>query len=149
MAHVPLNFLASAWPVYGKSHICLQSSSHLPCGNEPVYKNSAIFEQRFLLKQGAKKVSFTVCHSGSLLLTCISPKVISMSPKNVLMRRIDYTVLLSFEFLKNFSCPLGKLRTKFTSPIEKSTGYRTVLSLHAVKQNQHLHACPFSTNPFN
>ena len=79
---------------------------------------------KYTLKyQGAKKVSFTACHSGNLYLACTGPKVISTSPKNVLMHRIDYTVLLSFEFLKNFTCPLGKLRSKFTSPIAKSTSH--------------------------
>ena len=31
--------------------------------------------------QGAKKVSFTACHSGKLKLACTSPQVISTSPK--------------------------------------------------------------------
>ena len=39
-----------------------------------------------------------------------------------MMCRIDYTVLLSFVFLKNFTCPSGKLRTIFISPIANSTG---------------------------
>ena len=71
--------------------------------------------------QGAKKVIFTDCHWGKLRLAYTSPKVISASPKNFLMSRIDFTVLLSFEFLKkNFTCPSGQLRTEFTSPMAKS-----------------------------
>ena len=31
--------------------------------------------------QGAKKVSFTVCHLGKLELACTSPQVISTSPQ--------------------------------------------------------------------
>ena len=48
------------------------------------------------------------------------------------MSRFDYTVLLQFEFSKDFTCPSGKLRTKFISPIAKccSPGYWTVFSLH-------------------
>ena len=45
-----------------------------------------------LLRKGAKKVSCTACHSGKLKLACTSPKFISASPKNVLMRRTDYKV---------------------------------------------------------
>ena len=33
-----------------------------------------------LLGQGAKKVSFTTCHSSKLQLECTSPKVILTSP---------------------------------------------------------------------
>ena len=39
--------------------------------------------------QGAKKISFTACHSGKLKLAFTSPDVISTSPKNVLTSRID------------------------------------------------------------
>ena len=44
--------------------------------------------------QGAKKVIFTVCHSGKLKLAFTSPNVISTSPQNFLISRIDFTVLL-------------------------------------------------------
>ena len=44
--------------------------------------------------QGAKKVIFKACHSGKLKLAYTSSNVISTSPKNILMRRIDFTVLL-------------------------------------------------------
>ena len=37
-------------------------------------------EQSFFF-QGAKKVSFTACHSGKLWLATTSPRVISTSPK--------------------------------------------------------------------
>ena len=50
--------------------------------------------------QGAKKIIFTACHSGKLKLTFTSPDVISASPKSFLMSRIDFTVLLLFDFLK-------------------------------------------------
>ena len=44
--------------------------------------------------QGAKKLIFTACNSGKLRLAFTSPNVISTSPKNALMSRIDFTVLL-------------------------------------------------------
>ena len=47
----------------------------------------------------AKKVIFKACHSGKLKLEYTSPNIISTSPKNMLMSRIDFTVLLLFEFL--------------------------------------------------
>ena len=50
-----------------------------------------------------------------------SPNITLTSPKGFLISRFDYTVLPQFEFSKKFSCPLGKLRTKFASPIAKST----------------------------
>ena len=57
--------------------------------------------------QGETKAIFTVCHSGKLKLTFTSPNIISTSPKNVLMSRIDFTVLLLFEFLKKHHLPVG------------------------------------------
>ena len=45
------------------------------------------------LNQGAKKVIFKICHSGKLKLEYTSPNVISTSPQNILMSRIDFTVL--------------------------------------------------------
>ena len=44
--------------------------------------------------QGAKKVIFTVCHSSKLKLAFTSPNVVSASPQNFLISRIDFTVLL-------------------------------------------------------
>ena len=46
------------------------------------------------LWQGAKKVIFKACHSGDLKLAYTSPNIISTSPQNILMGRIDFTVLL-------------------------------------------------------
>ena len=51
-----------------------------------------------VLKQGwlqaAKKVIFTVCHSSKLKLAFTSPNVVSASPQNFLISRIEFTVLL-------------------------------------------------------
>ena len=57
--------------------------------------------------QGAKKIIFTAWHSGKLKLAFISPDVISTRPKNFLTSRIDFTVLLLFEFLKKYHLPVG------------------------------------------
>ena len=54
-------------------------------------------------EQDAKKIIFTACHSGKLKLAFTSPDVISTSPKNFLTSRIDFTVLLLFEFLQKTS----------------------------------------------
>ena len=43
---------------------------------------------------GVKKVIFKAWHSGKLKLAYTNPSIISTSPKNVLMSRIDFTVLL-------------------------------------------------------
>ena len=53
----------------------------------------------WLIFQGAKKIIFTACRSGKLKLAFTSPDVISTSPKNLLTSRINFTVLLLFEFL--------------------------------------------------
>ena len=71
--------------------------------------------------QGAKKVIFTAFHSGKLKLTFTSPNIISTSPKNVLMSRLISQFFCNLNSSKKFTCPLGKLITKFTSPIAKST----------------------------
>ena len=71
--------------------------------------------------QGAKKVTFTACHSGKLKLTFSSPNIISTSPRNVLMSRLISQSFCNLNSSKNFTCPLGKLITEFTSPIAKPT----------------------------
>ena len=69
----------------------------------------------------------TCCHSGKLKLAFTSSDVISTSPKNLLTSRI---ILLISQFFcysnssKNVTCPSGKLKTEFSSPIAK------LLSLH-------------------
>ena len=44
--------------------------------------------------QGAKKVTFTACHSGKLKLTFSSPNIISTSPRNGLMSRLICSSLI-------------------------------------------------------
>ena len=60
--------------------------------------------------QDAKKIIFTACHLGKLKLVFTSPDVISTSPKNVLTSRIDFTVLLLFEFLKKRHLPVRQIK---------------------------------------
>ena len=62
--------------------------------------------------QGAKKITFTACHSGKLMLAFTSPDVISTSSKNFLTSRIDFTVLLLFEFLKKHHLPVGQVKNR-------------------------------------
>ena len=71
--------------------------------------------------QGAKKIIFTACHSGKLKLAFTSPDFISASPKSFSSSRINFTLLLLFEFPKEHHLPVGKLKTDFTSLIAKST----------------------------
>ena len=63
-------------------------------------------------QQGAKKIIFTACHSGKLKLAFTSPDVISTSPKNFLTSRIDFTVLLLFEFVKKHHLPFGQVKNR-------------------------------------
>ena len=53
--------------------------------------------------QGAKKIIFTAWPSGKLKLAVTSPDVISASPTHFLTGRIDFIVLLLFEFLQKIS----------------------------------------------
>ena len=80
-----------------------------------------------VLIQGAKKVGFTACQSGKLLLVCTSPTVFKVAQKKFYMSSTDCSSSV-FEFppppQKKTTCPLDKFRTRFTSPIEKSTSPR-------------------------
>ena len=69
--------------------------------------------------QGAKKIIFTACHPGKLKLAFTSPDVISTSPKSFLMSRIDFTVLLLFEFLKKHHLPVGQVKNRIHQPDSK------------------------------
>ena len=62
--------------------------------------------------QGAKKIIFTACLNGKLKLAFTSPDVISTSPKSFLTSRIDFTVLLLFEFLKRHHLPIGQVKNR-------------------------------------
>ena len=65
-----------------------------------------------LVIQGAKKIIFTACHSGKLKLAFTSPDVISTSPKNFSLSKIDFTLLLLFEFLKEHHLPVGQVKNR-------------------------------------
>ena len=62
--------------------------------------------------QGAKKINFTAYHSGKLKLAFTSPDVISTSSKTFVISRIDFTVLLLFEFLKKHHLPVGEVKNR-------------------------------------
>ena len=67
----------------------------------------------FNKQQGAKKIIFTACHSGKLKLAFTSPDVISTSPKSFSSSRIDFTLLLLFEFLKEHHLPVRQVKNRF------------------------------------
>ena len=75
--------------------------------------------------QGAKKVIFKACHSGKLKLACTSPNVIStIATKTFWWAELIAQFFCNLNSSKTSTCPLGKLRTKFASPIAKSTSPR-------------------------
>ena len=74
--------------------------------------HGSIYLIGFLQKQGAKEIIFRACHLGKLKLAFTSPDVISTSPKNFLTSRIDFTVLLLFEFLKKHHLPVGQVKNR-------------------------------------
>ena len=71
--------------------------------------------------QGAKKVSFTACHSCKLLLACTSSQVISTSPHTLFDWQDWLQSFCNLISPNNSTCPSGKLRTKITGSIAKST----------------------------
>ena len=66
--------------------------------------------------QGAKKIIFT---KGKLKLAFTSPDIISTSPKDFFTSRIDFTVLLLFEFLKKHHLPVGQVKNRVHKPKSK------------------------------
>ena len=80
----------------------------------------------FLEIQGAKRIIFSACHLGKLMLAFTSPNMISTGPKRFLMSRIDFTVLLQFEFHKKHHLPIRQVKNNPLAP-----GYQTLLSLHS------------------
>ena len=67
--------------------------------------------------QGAKKVSFTACHSGKLSLACTSPQVISISPQTLFDQQDWLQSFCNLNFPKKQHLPSGKLRTKISSSL--------------------------------
>ena len=74
--------------------------------------------------QGAKKVSFTAYCSSKRQPTFTSPGVILISQEKSCEEQGEFQFFCNVNFLKKIVCPSGKLRTKFTSPIAKSTSPR-------------------------
>ena len=73
------------------------------------------------LLSGCKESHFYSLPFGKLKLT-LSPNIFSTSPKNVFdEQNWSHSSFFFWNFTKNFTCPLGKLRTEFTSPIAKSS----------------------------
>ena len=97
--------------------------------NKVTEQNVRIREVTTMTSQGAKKIIFTACHSGTLKhgklkLAFASLNVISASPISFLMSRINFTVLLLFEFLKKNHLPVRQVKNRFTSLIAESTSPR-------------------------
>ena len=74
--------------------------------------------------QGVKKVSLTVCHLGKLYLACTSLRVSLTALKKVFDEQDCIQFFCNLNSPKNFTCPAGKLRREFTSPIAQSTSGR-------------------------
>ena len=70
--------------------------------------------------QGAKKITFTACHSGKLMLAFTTPDIISTSPKTFWLAELISQFFCYSNSSKNIACLSGKLKTEFTSAIAKS-----------------------------
>ena len=67
---------------------------------------------------GVKKVGFTAYHLGMLLLVCTSSLKVT---QKIFDEHHWLQFFCNLNFPKNFTCPSGKSRTGFTSPIAKSS----------------------------
>lgn len=78
----------------------------------------------FLSFQGAKKSVLQLPIRQAVASIIVAEKSFQLARKKILV----------YSSSKNFTCPSGKLRTEFDSPIAKSTTpeYQTPVSLHAV-----------------
>ena len=74
--------------------------------------------------QGVKKVSFTACHLGKLYLARTSLRVSLTALKKIFDEQDCIQFFCNLNSPKNFTCPAGKLRREFTSPIAQSTSGR-------------------------
>ena len=68
---------------------------------------------------GCKENHFYSLPFSKLRLAFTSPDVISASPKSFLTSRIDFTVLLLFEFLKKHHLPVGQVKNRIHWPNSK------------------------------
>ena len=64
------------------------------------------------VKAGCKENHFYSLPFRQVKLAFTSPGVISTSPKNFLISRIDFTVLLLIEFLKKHHLPVGQVKNR-------------------------------------
>ena len=100
-------YLGAGWPQWKPLGI---PGTHLPI------KRGSWLTQVWLcpkLDRVQRKTIFTACHSGKLKLAFTSPDVISTSPKSFSLSRIDFTLLLLFEFLKEHHLPVGQVKNRF------------------------------------
>ena len=82
-----------------------------------------------------------------LKLALSSPDIISTSPRNFLTSRIDFTVLLLFEFLKKTSLARWASEKQNSLAWQQNPlapGYQTLLSLHAAPVTRHYCSKPNS-----
>ena len=86
----------------------LCSKTFFSSTQKPKFSNSSLIRNM----QGAKKIIFTACHSGKLKLAFTSPDVITTSPESFLAGRIDFTVLLLFEFFKKHHLPVRQVKNR-------------------------------------
>ena len=69
---------------------------------------------------GCKESQFYSLPFGQAVALHVAHKSFQLAPKSLLISRIYYSPSVIWISQKNSTCPSGKLRTKFTSPIAKS-----------------------------
>ena len=75
-------------------------------------KDGLAYTVFIICNQGAKKVIFKACHSGTLKLAYTSPNFISTSPKNIWWTKLISKFFCKIEFLKIIHLPIWKIKNK-------------------------------------
>ena len=110
--HIPLSRIPLSFPPFVIKSFLITT----------IRKDFILFGQ--LHSQGATKVSFTAWHLGKLQIAYTSPKFICTSPQECFDEKNCLPFICNLNSAKNLTCPSGKLRTEFRSPIVKSTSPR-------------------------
>ena len=98
-------------PVVQKVDCAIHQINLYPLGRAVGFPNNYPLDSD-LSGAGCKENHFKAFLFGKLKLAFTSLNIISTTPKNFLTSRIDFTVLLLFEFLKKHHLPIGQVKNR-------------------------------------
>ena len=83
-----------------------------PSSLQPATKKLTEITEKLPQSKAEHMYSRSECKEQSAKLAFTSTDVISTSPQNFLTSRIDFTVLLLFEFLEKHHLPVGQVKNR-------------------------------------